>query len=104
MNQVITEVPFGEGTIHAHLDSSSGQIELDHGHLPSPDVTVTVDYATAKAIFVEQDAQAAMAAFLGGKIQVQGDLTKLMAMQAGAVGPGAEITKEVAARIEAITA
>lgn len=102
MNQIITEVPFGDGTLHAHLDSSSGHVELEHGHLVNADVTVTVDYVTARALFVEQDPQAAMAAFLGGKIRVQGDLTKLMALQ---TGPGVlgEAAKEVAARIQAMT-
>ena len=32
MNLVITEVPFGEGTVDAHLDTTSGELELDTGH------------------------------------------------------------------------
>ena len=102
MNQVITDMPFGEPVLHAHLDSSSGQVELDHGHLPDADVTVTVDYATARALFVEQDQQAAMAAFLAGKIRVQGDLTKLMALQAGGVTID-DSARELAGRIQSIT-
>ena len=90
MNQVITDVPFGEGTIEAHMDSSSGEMEMDIGHIESPDVTVTLDYATAKAIFVEGNPQAGMQAFMSGKIKVAGDMTKLMAMQSGAADPVAE--------------
>ncbi|HZN15057.1 MAG TPA: SCP2 sterol-binding domain-containing protein [Acidimicrobiales bacterium] len=100
MNQIITEVPFGDGTLEAHMDTSSGEMELDTGHLPDPDVTVTVDYATAKAIFVDGNPQAGMQAFMAGKIKVQGDMTKMMAMQSGA--PDATAT-ELAQRISDIT-
>ena len=81
MNQIITDVPFGDGTINAHMDTSSGEMQMDMGHIDNPDVTVTLDYETAKAIFVEGNPQAGMQAFMAGKIKVQGDMTKLMAMQ-----------------------
>jgi putative sterol carrier protein len=101
MNQIITDVPFGEGTINAHMDTSSGELEMDMGHIDAPDVTVTLDYETAKAIFVEGNPQAGMQAFMAGKIKVQGDMTKLMAMQSGAPDPTAA---EVAGKIKEITA
>ena len=44
-------------------------------------MTVTVDYDTAKAAFVTRDQQAVMQSFLGGKILVDGDVSKLMALQ-----------------------
>ena len=100
MNQVITDVPFGDGTINAHMDTSSGEMEMDTGHIDGADLTVTLDYDTAKAIFVEGNPQAGMQAFMAGKIKVQGDMTKLMAMQSGPVDPTAQ---EVAARIKEIT-
>ena len=100
MNQIITEVPFGEGTIDAHFDSSSGELQMDLGHLENPDLTVTLDYATAKAILVDGNPQAGMQAFMAGKIKVQGDMTKLMAMQQGTPDP---VQAEVAARIQEIT-
>ena len=53
MNLVVSEVPFGDGAIEAHVDSSSGRIQLDLTHIEKPDVTVTADYATVKALFVE---------------------------------------------------
>src|SRR5215207_4884278 len=81
INQVVTGVPFGEGTVESYLDTSSGEVVMDFGSLEDADVTVTTDYETAKAIFVEQDPAAGMQAFLGGKITVQGDMMKLMAMQ-----------------------
>ena len=100
MNQIITEVPFGDGTINAHMDTSGGELELDTGHLDDPDVTVTLDYATAKAIFVEGNPQAGMQAFMAGKVKVQGDMTKMMAM---ASGPPDEAAQSLAARIAEIT-
>ena len=65
-----------------------------------PDLTVTLDYETAKAILVEQNPQAGMQAFMAGKIKVQGDMTKLMAMQSGPPDPAAA---EVAEKITEIT-
>ena len=101
MNVVISEVPFGEGSLDAHIDTTAGELALDMGHLETADLTVTVDYLTAKAIFVDQDQQAVMQAFMGGKIKVQGDMTKLMAMQAT---PPDATQVEAAARIAEITA
>jgi putative sterol carrier protein len=50
---------------------------------------VTVDYETAKAIIVDQNPQAGMQAFMAGKVKVQGDMTKLMAMQTAQPDPAA---------------
>ncbi len=100
MNQVITEVPFGSGTIDAHMDTSTGELTLDLGHIDNPDLKVTLDYNTAKAILVDGNPQAGMQAFMAGKIKVEGDMTKLMAMQAQAPDPAAA---EVAQRVKDIT-
>ncbi len=81
INQVITGAP-GDHTIDAHLDTSTGRTVIDLGHLEGPDLTITVDYDTAKALFVEQDPTAGMAAFMAGKIRVEGDITRLIALQA----------------------
>jgi putative sterol carrier protein len=101
MNQIITDVPFGEGTINAHMDTSGGELKMDTGHLDDAELTVTIDYETAKAIFVDGNPQAGMQAFMAGKIKVQGDMTKLMAMQQGAPD---ETAQAVAAKIKEITA
>ena len=100
MNQIITEVPFGEGTINAHMDTSSGEMQMDMGHIDNPDVTVTLDYETAKAIFVEGNPQAGMQAFMAGKVKVQGDMTKLMAVQGQ---PPDAIAQEIQQKIQEIT-
>jgi putative sterol carrier protein len=100
---VIVDCPDGVGaggTVDTHMDTSGGQVEMDLGHLDEPDLTVTADYETAKAIFVDQNPQAGMQAFMSGKIKVQGDMAKLMAMQQGAPDPKAA---EIAERIKGIT-
>jgi putative sterol carrier protein len=93
MNLVITDVPFGDGTVDAHMDTTSGELVLETGHLDAPDVTATLDYDTAKAMMVDANPQAAMQAFMAGKIKLQGDMTKAMAMQAGPPNP--ELTKKI---------
>ena len=102
MNQVITGAPFQDEDIHAFMDTSDGELKMELGELENPDLTVTVDYDTAKAIFVEQDAAAGMQAFMTGKVQVQGDMMKLMAMQMAM--PTDEASRQIADEIKAITA
>jgi putative sterol carrier protein len=102
MNQVITDVPFGDGTIKAFLDTSSGDVVMDLGELDAADLTVTTDWETARKVFVDQDQAASMQAFMAGKIKVQGDMMKMMAMQTSM--PQDDITKQIAAEIKAITA
>ena len=103
MNQVINEVPFGEGTIRTHIDSSSGTMEMETAHLEEPDVTVTLDYETARSIFVEGNRDAGLQAFMAGKIVVQGDMTKLLlALQQEQVAPDPRAA-ELHRRIQEIT-
>jgi putative sterol carrier protein len=98
MNLVITDVPFGDGTVEAHMDTTSGTVQLDVGHVDTPDVTATLDYDTARAMMVDNNPQAGMQAFMAGKIKLQGDMTKAMALQTG--GPS---DPDFTAKIQAIT-
>jgi putative sterol carrier protein len=100
MNLVVNEVPFDEGPFDAHLDTTSGEITLNPGHLEVADLKVTIDYATAKAILVEGNPQAGMQAFMAGRIRVEGDMSKLLALQAAPADP---VHAEIAARIREIT-
>ena len=102
MNLVVTETPF-DGDVQGHIDTSDGEVVIEDGHLEGPDLTVTVDYATARAIFIDQDAAAAMQAFMGGRIKVDGDLSKMLAMQASAAAPD-ENAQALADALRAITA
>ncbi|HXQ75466.1 MAG TPA: SCP2 sterol-binding domain-containing protein, partial [Acidimicrobiales bacterium] len=89
MNLIVTEVPFGTGGIDAHLDTSGGAVKLELEHIEEVDLTITVDYATAKAILVEGNPQAGMQAFMAGRIRVEGDMSKLMALQSVTPDPTA---------------
>jgi hypothetical protein len=101
VNQVITSAPFGEGTVKAYIDTSSGSVVMELGELEAPDVTVTVDYDTARKMFVDGDQAAAMQAFMSGKIKVQGDMMKMMALQTAM--PTDDATKAIAEEIKGIT-
>jgi hypothetical protein len=100
MNLVIAAVPFGEGTVEAHVDTSTGELVLDTGHIDPVDLKVSLDYDVAKAILVEGNPQAGMQAFMSGKIKVEGDIAKLLALQSMAPDPTAA---EIASRILAMT-
>ena len=102
INVVATKVPFGEGTVHAHIDSSTGRLEMELGLLDTPDLTVTTDYDPARQLFVAQDPAASMQAFMSGKIKVEGDITKLMLMQTSV--PQTDDALQVAEEIRRITA
>ncbi|MFZ9629151.1 MAG: SCP2 sterol-binding domain-containing protein [Ilumatobacteraceae bacterium] len=102
MNQVITDVPFGDGTVRIFIDTTSGAVVMEHGELDGADLTVTTDWETARKVLVDQDQAASMQAFMAGKIKVQGDMMKMMAMQTAM--PADEVAKEIATKIKDITA
>jgi predicted lipid carrier protein YhbT len=102
MNQVITDVPFGDGIVRAFTDTSTGRVVMELGELSNADVTVTTDYETALKILVEQDQAAAMQAFMAGRVKVQGDMMKMMAMQTAM--PQDDIARAIAEEIRSITA
>lgn len=101
-NQVVTGVPFGDDTIHSHMDTSSGVVVMELGHLDGVDATLTTDYETARYIFLDQDPQRVMEALLTGKVKVEGDLLKVMSMHVAIPDNG--VTQTMADEIRAITA
>ena len=58
-------------------------------------------YDVARKMFIENDPNASMQAFMSGQIQVEGDMTKLMLMQSA--GPPSEESQKVQAAITAMT-
>jgi hypothetical protein len=78
LNIVVAGGPDGDKEIHM----SAGQ--FDKGLVDGAPTKLTVPYDVAKSIFIEGNQQAGMQAFMSGQIRVEGDMTKLMAMQAGA--------------------
>jgi hypothetical protein len=101
MNLVVEQVPFGEGQLEAYLDTTAGFVDIEIGTLEQADVRVALDYETARAILVDADSQAALQAFMAGRIRVEGDLAKLLQYQSTPPEPAQLALSE---RIRAITA
>ncbi len=102
INLVVTDVPFGDGTVTAYLDTSTGTMQVELGEFEDPDAVIMTDYLVAKSLIVDADPAFLMQAFLGGRIKVQGDMTKLLALQSAA--PDSEVADEIAAEIRSVTA
>ena len=77
INQVVTGAPFGDGTVETYVD-------------------------TAKKILVDQDQAAGMQAMMAGKLLIQGDMMKIMALQTAV--PRNEASDQIAQEIKDITA
>jgi hypothetical protein len=93
MNLMIQSTPFDDD-LAMHLAVAGGRADWGKGHLDDAEVTLTLAYDTARAIFVEGNPQAAIEAFMAGRIIVQGDITKLMVMQPSGPGsPAGDLTK-----------
>lgn len=72
--------------------------KFTRGHNPAYTTSLTLADDVARKIFVDGDAAAGVQAFLEGKIQVEGDLAKVVAMQT--VEPSAQqlqLTRKIAA-------
>jgi hypothetical protein len=81
VNVVVTDGPEGDRELHM-----SGGV-FDSGLLDGAPTKLTVPYEVAKDMFVNGNQQAAMQAFMSGQIKVEGDMTKLMAMQSQGANP-----------------
>ncbi len=106
-NVVVTSPPFGDGDIVGHVDTTTGAIIIDEGHLDDPELTVTTDYDTASALFVDRDPAKVMESFMLGKILVTGDVAKVLGFAAVEPPTDAEeieLANEIASRLAAITA
>ena len=88
MNLTVTDTPFGDER-RMHMGAKDGRVHWGNHHVDDADLTLTTDYETAREVFITGDAQAGMQAFMAGKVRVQGDMAKLMAVQASGGGPGA---------------
>lgn len=80
VNLDITGVPAdvaSDGVVHTHADTNGPGLTLDVGPLEDPDLTVTVDHDTAYDLLVDQRPNAAIGAFLTGRIKIDGDMHRL---------------------------
>ncbi len=96
VNIVVTGGPDGEKQVHL----SGGNYEK--GLSDSAPTKVTVPFDVAKSIFIEGNQQAAIQAFMSGQIKVEGDMTKLMALQAAPAPNDAQ--KDLQQKLQSITA
>lgn len=109
INQIVTDVPFGESPLHGHIDTSTGAMIVEEGHLDDADLTMTLDYETFSMMFrsmMERDPAPAMAAFMSGKIRIDGDISKMMQFQVAQAQQAADdpLANEIADRVLAFTA
>lgn len=96
LNVVVQGGPDGDREVHI----AAGNFE--QGLADGAATKLSVPYDIAKSMFIEGNQQAAMQAFMSGQIKVEGDMSKLMAMQsAGAPSPEQAAFQE---KIKALTA
>ena len=74
-NITVTGTPDGDKDLH----NKGG--EFGDGHIDDAPTKLTLPYDVAKAIIVDGNQAMAMQAFMGGQIKVEGDMTKVMALQ-----------------------
>ncbi len=88
--EVNLEIPpqLAEMKINMTVTSDEGDCDfcmnggkIQKGHVPDAPTKVTVPIEFAKKIFVEQDQAAGMQAFTSGKLKIEGDMGKMMALQ-----------------------
>ena len=94
INIVVAGGPEGDKELHLE----KGQFE--RGLVDGAPTKLTVPFDVAKQVFIDGNQQAAMQAFMAGQIKVEGDMTKLMAMQSSS--PSAAQQK-LAERLKDIT-
>ncbi len=99
INLVVTGGP--DGDIEARMAGG----KLEKGLAADAPTKLTVPYTVAKAMFIDGEQQAAMEAFMSGQIQVEGDMSKLMAMGGGGGGGEAPSgnAEKLRERMKAIT-
>ena len=78
MNIVVTSAPFDDADLLAYVDTHTGHPFPEDGALDNPDLTVTMGYGVARAIFVEGDETTLGSAFMGGEIKIDGDMSRLL--------------------------
>jgi hypothetical protein len=105
MNLVVQEVPHGhEREIAASIDTRAHGLLPQFGHLDDPELTITLEYSVARALFVDQDVEAVGQAFFAGRIRVDGDMSRIFLLQT--LTPDDEqraLAREVTARLLAFT-
>ncbi|MGH2711823.1 MAG: SCP2 sterol-binding domain-containing protein [Actinomycetota bacterium] len=81
-----------DGEVKYYTELKDGQADVSIGEIDDPEATLSSDYDTSAALF--RNELNATAAYMSGKLKIQGDLMKLMQLQ-GIVNTIPEATKEI---------
>jgi hypothetical protein len=84
LNVTVVEAPMGDTEMHL----ANGA--FDRGHVDNAPTKATVPYDVARQLFVDGNPQAAMQAFMNGQLRIEGDISKIMAVQGAAMSPSPE--------------
>ncbi|MBV8159615.1 MAG: SCP2 sterol-binding domain-containing protein [Acidimicrobiia bacterium] len=95
INAVVTGGPDGDKEVHLAAGA------FGQGLVEGAPTKLTVPFEVAKSTFIEGNQQAAMQAFMSGQIKIEGDMTKIMAMQAA---PPNSAQQQLADKLRGITA
>lgn len=95
LNVTATNAP--GGTVDMSLNGGN----FEKGHNPNAPTKLTLPADLLRKIFLEGDSAAGMQGFMSGQIKVEGDMSKLMALQTAR--PSAE-QKELFKKVLALTA
>ncbi len=95
INLAVTGGP--DGDIEARMVGGG----LERGFADDAPTKLKIPYDVARKMIVESDQSAAMQAFMSGQIQVEGDMTKIMAMSTA--GEPSEKALEMQKRISEMT-
>lgn len=111
-NVTIVDAPFEVPVVLGHLDTNSGTLILDEGHLGDADFGIEMPYSLAYEIFVERDPAAVVPVLLGGQVKLTGDSSMILLLADAILvadlsdGPAQGLgstTSEIVKRIDAIT-
>ena len=97
LNVTVVEGPMGDTEMHL----ANGQ--FDRGHVENAPTKATVPYDVARQLFVDGNPQAAMQAFMAGQLRIEGDISKIMAVQGAAMSPSPD-QRKLQERLREITA
>lgn len=75
LNVVVTDTEWGDREISLNAGN------LDKGHHQNAPTKLTLPVDLAHRLFIDNDQSAGMQGFMSGQIKVEGDMSKLMAMQ-----------------------
>lgn len=94
LNIVVTGGPSGDKEFHVNAG------RFGKGLVDDAPTKMTVPFEVAKKTLIDRDQQAGMQAFMQGQIKVEGDMSKIMAMQTQQ--PSAE-EQEILTRLAGVT-